>query len=292
MADQRTSRRVVPIVPPPSGGRVNSSPLPGMKSRALPIELEDLDDGWGDTESPAIGTPAVSQPAPNSFAAGTMPRASASAAAAVQSAHAVEVEQLRTRLASAEQLLTSTQQLLAKAEERGTTAERQLASTQQLLADTQQQLAKAEKRSALAEQLLSNTRQQLTAAEEHGALAEQLLTEAEARVRDLEGEQLTTRRELEAARVAEQDLRQQLETARTQVADSTGDDLQAIRGIGPKLSKKLQGAGIHRYADLAALDPARVTDLAARLGVAPGRIERDGWIDAARRLAGGTSATD
>lgn len=71
-----------------------------------------------------------------------------------------------------------------------------------------------------------------------------------------------------------------------------GDDLQAIRGIGPKLATKLTSLGITSYQQLAALGPNDLASLAELLGVHLKRIERDGWVESARALAeqGGAAA--
>jgi len=92
--------------------------------------------------------------------------------------------------------------------------------------------------------------------------------------------------QLEAARATQHELTRQLETTHARTPTQGGDDLQAIKGIGPKLSKKLQEVGISTYADLADLDADGVAALAELLGIAKSRIERAGWVEAARQLAG------
>lgn len=64
------------------------------------------------------------------------------------------------------------------------------------------------------------------------------------------------------------------------------DDLKAISGIGPKLEQVLNGMGLKRYADIAALTDADVARIEAELGLG-GRIARDGWVEQARTLAKG-----
>lgn len=63
------------------------------------------------------------------------------------------------------------------------------------------------------------------------------------------------------------------------------DDLKTIKGLGPKLEVTLNGLGIWKFAQIAALEPAEVAWLDDYLGLS-GRIARDGWIEAAK--AGGT----
>lgn len=61
------------------------------------------------------------------------------------------------------------------------------------------------------------------------------------------------------------------------------DDLQAIRGLGPKAAKALKTAGVTRFSQIASWTDEEVaqwdTDLGAR-----GRIERDDWVGQARAL--------
>jgi predicted flap endonuclease-1-like 5' DNA nuclease len=66
--------------------------------------------------------------------------------------------------------------------------------------------------------------------------------------------------------------------------DMPSDDLSRIKGLGPKAKTMLTGLGIHRFAQLAALDPAQAADLDARLGAFKGRLFRDRWIEQARYL--------
>ncbi|ADZ68465.1 Polyhydroxyalkanoate depolymerase, intracellular subfamily [Polymorphum gilvum SL003B-26A1] len=61
------------------------------------------------------------------------------------------------------------------------------------------------------------------------------------------------------------------------------DDLKAITGVGPKLEKALNGAGIFHYWQIAALTEQQIDALDARLDFR-GRIARDNWIEQARRL--------
>ncbi len=66
--------------------------------------------------------------------------------------------------------------------------------------------------------------------------------------------------------------------------DLPSDELTRIKGLGPKAQAMLNGIGIHRYAQLADLDPAQAAEIDARLGAFKGRIFRDRWIDQARFL--------
>lgn len=66
--------------------------------------------------------------------------------------------------------------------------------------------------------------------------------------------------------------------------DMPSDELTRIKGLGPKAQVVLNGFGIHRFATLAALEPAQASELDARLGAFKGRIFRDRWIEQARYL--------
>jgi len=70
----------------------------------------------------------------------------------------------------------------------------------------------------------------------------------------------------------------------TGMPDRPVDDLTRIKGLGPKAHSVLAGLGIHRFAQLAALDPAQAAEVDSRLGAFKGRIFRDRWIDQARYL--------
>jgi predicted flap endonuclease-1-like 5' DNA nuclease len=59
-----------------------------------------------------------------------------------------------------------------------------------------------------------------------------------------------------------------------------GDDLSELRGVGPRLRDRLEDAGYRSFAALAA---AQSGELAEALGVTRARVEREGWIEEARR---------
>ena len=69
--------------------------------------------------------------------------------------------------------------------------------------------------------------------------------------------------------------------------DAVGtDDLKLISGIGPKLEQMLLRRGLTTFAALAALSGEEAATLDAELGL-DGRIQRDGWVAQAKKLAGG-----
>jgi len=67
-------------------------------------------------------------------------------------------------------------------------------------------------------------------------------------------------------------------------ADEPADDLQAIRGIGPALERRLHRHGIRRYRQLAEMTPEDLAEIAQKLAIAPTLAERDAWIQQARGL--------
>jgi len=62
-----------------------------------------------------------------------------------------------------------------------------------------------------------------------------------------------------------------------------GDDLTALKGVGPALEKRLHTHGIHSYAQFADLKAADVRKLDAELNL-KGRIARNGWVKQAKAL--------
>ncbi len=69
------------------------------------------------------------------------------------------------------------------------------------------------------------------------------------------------------------------------------DDLTRIKGLGPKAAGQLKLLGITRFAQLGALGGAESAALDEQMGVFRGRLERDRWIEQARYLARGDTAT-
>lgn len=68
-------------------------------------------------------------------------------------------------------------------------------------------------------------------------------------------------------------------------AESGGDDLRRIKGVGPKLVALLSGLGITSYAQIAAWTEADIDRIDAQLGTFAGRIRRDSWVEQAGFLA-------
>ncbi len=61
-------------------------------------------------------------------------------------------------------------------------------------------------------------------------------------------------------------------------AEAPGDDLKAIRGIGPALERRLQQHGIRHYRQLAELTTEKLSE------IAPNLAGRDAWIEQAREF--------
>jgi large subunit ribosomal protein L21 len=64
------------------------------------------------------------------------------------------------------------------------------------------------------------------------------------------------------------------------------DDLKKLTGVGPAIEKKLNAVGVYHYSQVAAFTPDDVAKLEEALHMS-GRVERDGWIAQAKKLAEG-----
>jgi len=65
--------------------------------------------------------------------------------------------------------------------------------------------------------------------------------------------------------------------------DLEADDLQVIKGIGPKIAAKLERLGIRRFEQIAGWSPEDIERVNEKLRF-KGRIEREKWIPQARAL--------
>ena len=65
------------------------------------------------------------------------------------------------------------------------------------------------------------------------------------------------------------------------------DDLQLLKGVGPKLAARLRELGVTSYAQLAHLGETEVIRLDERLGPFSGRVARDRLVEQAQFLARG-----
>lgn len=64
-----------------------------------------------------------------------------------------------------------------------------------------------------------------------------------------------------------------------------GDNLLMIKGLGPRIAILLNGLGIERFDQIAALSPDQVAAIDRHLGQFAGRFDRDRWVEQARYLA-------
>ena len=66
--------------------------------------------------------------------------------------------------------------------------------------------------------------------------------------------------------------------------DQEREDLQALRGIGPALQKKLNEKGIYRLQQLAYMNAQELSELGRALGISKKLLGRHDWIRQARQL--------
>ena len=67
--------------------------------------------------------------------------------------------------------------------------------------------------------------------------------------------------------------------------DGTPDDLKVIKGIGPKFEGDLNSKGIYYYRQIANWSAADVTMVEGIIDSIPGRIQRDEWVNQAKKLS-------
>ncbi|MBF9050334.1 50S ribosomal protein L21 [Roseobacter sp. HKCCD9010] len=63
-----------------------------------------------------------------------------------------------------------------------------------------------------------------------------------------------------------------------------GDDLKQLSGVGPALEKKLLAAGVTTFAQIAGWTADDIAAMDEKLSF-KGRIEREGWVEQAKKLA-------
>jgi large subunit ribosomal protein L21 len=78
----------------------------------------------------------------------------------------------------------------------------------------------------------------------------------------------------------------QTETPAKAASAEGGDDLKQLSGVGPALEKKLHEGGITTFAQIAAWTEADIAEMDEKLNF-KGRIEREGWVEQAKKLAEG-----
>jgi len=70
----------------------------------------------------------------------------------------------------------------------------------------------------------------------------------------------------------------------SEAREGGADDLKLISGVGPKLEKLLHENGVFHFDQIAAWSPEEIAYMDDQLSF-KGRIERDGWLDQAAKLA-------
>jgi predicted flap endonuclease-1-like 5' DNA nuclease len=70
-------------------------------------------------------------------------------------------------------------------------------------------------------------------------------------------------------------------------ASGPPDDLQSLKGVGPKFAQMLNARGIIRYDQLAQMTPAEIDLLDNQLGPFRGRLQRDRVVEQADYLSRG-----
>ena len=74
--------------------------------------------------------------------------------------------------------------------------------------------------------------------------------------------------------------------AAPKAAAAEADDLKKLSGVGPVLETKLHEAGVTSFAQIAAWGPKDIEEFDEKLSF-KGRIEREGWVEQAKKLAKG-----
>lgn len=84
--------------------------------------------------------------------------------------------------------------------------------------------------------------------------------------------------------------KKQVQTAQPLPPPKAIDDFKAISGISPAVERRLHTAGVHTYAQLAAMSPADIAQLLAGSGASIGKISRQDWVGKARALSAAKDA--
>ena len=79
--------------------------------------------------------------------------------------------------------------------------------------------------------------------------------------------------------------------AKAEPAKGPGDTLTQLKGLGPKAASILNDLGVTSFAQIASWNDADVAAIDAQMGAFKGRISRDRWVDQAKLLAKGDTAT-
>ncbi|MGB5078457.1 MAG: hypothetical protein WBO17_13340, partial [Sphingorhabdus sp.] len=68
------------------------------------------------------------------------------------------------------------------------------------------------------------------------------------------------------------------------------DNLELLKGVGPKLNTLLKTLGVNSFRQVAGWSAADIAEIDSKLGTFAGRIERDNWVDQAKLLVNGDVA--
>lgn len=192
---------------------------------------------------------------------------------------------LATKLAELRTYQTERETLLSRIAERDARIQRLEASGaerhEKRVRELETELASATRRS----ERVGELEVELAASRATLRRAQAALEERDARIRALE-----TELDVLARRVAERDSK--IGELSAELSESLAwapepsDDLTRIKGIGPKYRDALHALGVRSFADIAAWTSADVERVAQGLGTQAARIERGGWVEAARALQG------
>ena len=69
------------------------------------------------------------------------------------------------------------------------------------------------------------------------------------------------------------------------------DNLELLKGVGPKLNTLLKSLGVTSFEQVAAWNAADIAEIDSKLGNFAGRISRDNWVDQAKLLSAGDIKT-
>ena len=72
------------------------------------------------------------------------------------------------------------------------------------------------------------------------------------------------------------------EPAAAETEEPAGDDLEQIRGVGPKLARRLRENGVTTFSQIAAWTDAEIDRFDAKLPEFKGRIRKESWVESAR----------
>jgi predicted flap endonuclease-1-like 5' DNA nuclease len=93
-------------------------------------------------------------------------------------------------------------------------------------------------------------------------------------------------KELKSARQASHTVREQGKDALGSPPNGQfhGDDLQQLKGVGPKMAQTLRGLGVNSLSDVAEWTEDDVCRIAPQIRWTVARIKKSGWVETARRL--------